>query len=324
MADVLILYEESAVVPMKVEERHVEKLRQIGGGKIYWCKTEAQALSEGIDAEVLYMWGGSGKLPEEYIGKSKNIKWIHTFSAGIDPFMKSPIRDLPIRLTNARGLHGKTMAQTTIGYIISFLRDFPGLYRQQQKHIWKKPNNPLPGEAEGLTLCILGAGAIGGEVARLGKALDMRVIGVKRNAVPLEHYDEMYPATLIDEAVSQADFLVILTPLTPETHHLMDAKRIEKMKPTAILINISRGPVVDELALIEALRAKKIAGAALDALEIEPLPPESPLWDMENVIVTPHCSATSARYMDRAITQFCDLLERYRRGEALYNEIDLS
>ena len=323
MADVLILFEKNESGPMRILERHVEEVRETADGNVYWYFTEEQALSDGIDAEVLYTWAGSGKLPEAYCTGSKKLKWLHTFSAGVDPIINSPIRNLPIHMTNARGIHGKTMALTTIGYMIAFLRGFPNFYQQQQNHIWAKPNDPPPGEAAGLTVCILGAGAIGGEVARLCKALDMCVIGVKRNSMPLEYYDEVFPATRMDEAISLADFVIVLTPLTPETHHMINTERIGKMKSTAILINISRGPVVDEAALIEALRCGTIAGAALDALEIEPLPKDSPLWDMKNVIITPHCSAISNRYMDRAITQFCDLLGRYQRGEPLYNEIDI-
>ena len=324
MADVLILYDKNESTPMEILDRHIEEVRKATDGQVFRCFTEEQALSGGIDAEILYTWGGSGKLPEAYCLGSKKLKWLHTFSAGVDPIMKSPIRDLPISLTNAKGIHGKTMALTTLGYIISFLRGFPGFYRQQQSHTWSKPSDPFPREAIGLSACILGAGAIGSEVAKLCKAIDMRVIGVKRNVMPLENYDEIYPATQMDDAISLADFLIVLAPLSSETYHLVDAERIGKMKPTAILINISRGPVVDEAALIEALRNGTIAGAALDALEIEPLPQDSPLWDMHNVIITPHCSATSNRYMDRAITQFCDLLGLYQRGEPMYNLIDLS
>lgn len=323
MADVLVMYNRRDDVPMIVTEEHIRAIRESCGDTVYWCGSEEEALEKGCDAEILFLWGGSGKVPETYCAQSKKLKWMNTFSAGYNPIMESTIWNLPIQLTNAKGVHGKTMAMTAAGYIISFLRDFPGLYRQQQKHIWQKPHDPVPQDAEGLTVCVLGAGAIGSEVARLSKAFGMHTIGVKRKVMALDCFDEVLPDTRMEEAVSRADFLVILTPLTPQTRHMVDAKLLSGMKSSAYLINIARGAVVDEEALIAALQNGTIAGAALDATEAEPLSPDSPLWDMENVIITPHCSADSNLYMDRAIAQFCENLRNYVAGRPLFNTIEM-
>ena len=322
MADVLVLFGHRPDIPMKVEPRHLDAIQAACSGKVYYYQSEEEALADGVDAEVLFIWGGSGKMPEQWCLNSKRLKWINSFSAGVNPIMDSPISQLPVHLTNAKGIHGKTMGVTTMGYIISFLRHFPTLMRQQKAHVWDKTTVTYL-EPTGLTLGIVGAGAIAGEVARLAKAMDMRVLGVKRSVKPLENYDEVYSNEQLDQVLAQSDFVVILTPLTEQTRHMIGAHQLSCMKPSAVLINIARGPVVDTDALVEALQKGTIGGAALDAVDPEPLPADSPLWDMENVIITPHCAADSTLYMDRAMAQFCENLAHFERGEPLFNEIDL-
>lgn len=324
MADVLVMFKDSPYVPMVATQEHIRRMQEKITGKVYWCADEQEALEKKVDAEILFFWGGSGKMPIEYCTGSRKLKWIHTFSAGINPIMDSPIRDLPVRLTNSKGIHGKAMALTTMGYVIGFLRNFPEVLRRQQRHEWNKGfSNPLR-EAVGSTLTIIGAGAIGQEIARMAKALEMNVIGVKRTVEKLENFDEVYGNAEMEKAIATADFVVVVTPLTDETFHMIGEKQLRAMKETAVLINIARGPIVDEQALIRALQEGTIAGAALDATEEEPLEKDSPLWDMENVIITPHCSADSELYMERAVELFCKNLERYESGQSLANEIDMS
>ena len=322
MADVLILFGHRPDIPMKVERRHLDAVQAACSGKVYYYQTEEDALADGVDAEVLFLWGGSGRMPEAWCASSKRLKWINSFSAGVNPIMDGPISDLPVRLTNAKGIHGKTMGVTTMGYIISFLRHFPTMLRQQREHVWDKTTVTFM-EPTGLTVGIIGAGAIAGEVARLCKSMDMTVLGVKRTVTPLEHYDRVYPNTELDTVLAASDFVVILTPLTDATRGMIGAAQLAKMKPTGVLINIARGPVVDTEALVEALQKGVIGGAALDAVDPEPLPADSPLWDMEQVILTPHCAADSTLYMDRAMEQFCENLKHFEQGEPLFNEIDL-
>lgn len=323
MADVLVMYKKSDLIPMVVTEKHIEEIEKCVSGRVYWCGSEEEALQRGYDAEVLFIWGGSGKMPETYCKQSKKLKWINSFSAGVNPIMDGPISNLPVRLTNAKGIHGKTMALTTVGYMISFMRYSKELYRRQMNHVWDKKFECQPQEAEGMIVGIVGAGAIGSEVARLSKALGMRVLGVKRHVTPLEYFDEVYSNEDLDKVLPQCDFVVIVTPLTDETRHMFNMDKFRKMKNSAVLINIARGPVVKEEDLIEALQSGEIGGAALDAVEEEPLSSNSPLWDMNNVIITPHCAADSKLYIDRAIDQFCENLKRYESGEPLMNEIDM-
>ena len=161
MADVLVMYKKSDMIPMVVTEKHIEEIEKCISGKVYWCGSEEEALEKGYDAEILFIWGGSGKMPETYCKQSKRLKWINSFSAGVNPIMDGSISELPVRLTNAKGIHGKTMALTTAGYMISFMRNSSELYRRQLKHVWDKKFECQPLEAEGMTVGIIGAGAIG-------------------------------------------------------------------------------------------------------------------------------------------------------------------
>lgn len=169
MADVLILFGHRPDIPMKVERRHLDAVQAACSGKVYYYQTEEEALADGVDAEVLFLWGGSGRMPEAWCASSKRLKWINSFSAGVNPIMDGPISDLPVRLTNAKGIHGKTMGVTTMGYIISFLRHFPTMLRQQREHVWDKTTVTFM-EPTGLTVGIIGAGAIAGEVAGSARA----------------------------------------------------------------------------------------------------------------------------------------------------------
>lgn len=235
--------------------------------------------------------------------------------------MECSIKDLDIIITNAAGIHGKPMAVTTMGYVISYLRQFPLMWENQKRHLRQKPP-ALPEEPEGKTLGIVGAGSIGSEVAKYAKALGFRVIGVKRKAIPLEHYDQVFPNQELDQALQQMDFVVILTPLTHETRGLFNKARFAACKPGAYVINIARGPVVDTAALVQALQSGHLGGCTLDAIDEADLPADSPLWDMPNVFLTPQYSATSPRYMDRAVEQFIRNLDNFSAVRPLFNVID--
>ena len=323
MADVVVMFKDSNLVPMVVTQEHIKRIESCVSGKVYWCRDQKEAMENGYDGEVLFIWGGSGEMPVDYCLGSKKLKWINSFSAGVNPIMDSPIVDLPVMLTNAKGIHGKTMGLSTLGFIINFLRHSPELYRRQQAHVWDKHMDTPFMEAEGMTVTIVGAGAIGSEVARLCKCVGMNVIGVKRTVTPLENYDEVLPNSEIKTALGKADFVVILTPLTDATRGMFDLEMLKAMKPSAVLINIARGAIVKTDDLITALKEGIIGGAALDAVDPEPLPADSPLWDMPNVMISPHCTADSVKYIDRAMDLFCQNLVRFEKGEALINEIDM-
>lgn len=322
MTKVAILYKSTPKVPMVIETLHIEKIRKtIPKGEIIHAETEQELLERNFNADILLTWGQL--TPSEYYKSATNLKWIHALSAGVEGLMKIDLDASKVKVTNSKGIHGLAMSEFTMCYILSFLKGFPLLYRQQQNKVWQKPSNPGPEECIGKTVGIIGMGDIGKEVARKAKFFGMNVLGVKRRPQTTEYVDQMYSLAEIDSVLEQSDFIVILVPLTRESYHLINEEKLSKMKKTAVIINIGRGPVIDEQALIKALQKGVIAGAALDATEVEPLDKDSPLWGMGNVIISPHMSADSPRYMNRAIDIFCNNIALFREGKELYNQINL-
>ena len=318
--DIVVMHNSNDKVPIVITQEHIDTIKK-HADNVRWFQTEEEILASGVDAEAI-CWGGSGIPPEKFCAQSKRLKWFNTFSSGVDPLVKSKIAGLPIKVTNAKGAHAPSMGLVTLGYCIWHLRKFGEIRDNQKSHIWKKPI-PTGAEAAGQTLGIVGAGAVGEYVAEYAKAVGFKVIGVKRSVVQLKNFDEMYSDKELDKALSMMDFVVTLTPLTDRTHHLMNEARFAAMKKGAFFINIARGGIVDEKALVRALESGHLSGAALDATDPEPLPPESPLWGMSNVFITPHCSADSPFLTDRAVEQFCRNIESFKAGRPLFNTVDL-
>ena len=211
------------------------------------------------------------------------------------------------------------IAQYVLLMMLHHVKGMTAWERAQARREWvRSPSDELTGK----TVALLGVGGIGAEVARLAKALGMRVVGLRRRPEPVEHVDELLPPGKEDELCAQADFLVICAPLTHATKGIIGAAELARMKPTAYLINVARGPIVQERALIEALRAGRIAGAALDVFEIEPLPPDHELWALPNVVITPHCAPASPMHIVRGTELFIENLRRYTAGRPLLNVVD--
>lgn len=245
------------------------------------------------------------------------LRWLHTFSAGVDnPWFQS-LRARGVRLSTSSGANAVPIAQTVLLYLLALSRDFGRWQDAQRRRAWERHEVQ---EIEGLTLGVVGLGPIGLEVARLGAALRMRVIGMRRTPRGDEPC-ETWPIARLDELLPQCDALVLALPLSDDTKHLLDARRFALLKRGAWFVNVGRGALVDEAALVAALQSGQLGGAGLDVFEVEPLPPESPLWSMPNVIVTPHNSGESPGNLDRAAAIFLDNLARYERGEPLRNEV---
>ena len=248
----------------------------------------------------------------------EGLRWFHSFSAGVDSPAFKAILDRGTLLTNSSGASAPSIAQ----YVIAMM-----LYRSKPIEAWRSAQTrrewaPTPGrDLTGQTAGIIGTGAIGGEIARLAKALGMRTIGMRRSGKPARHIDEMLTARRMRYLLLESDFVVLACPLTAETEGLIGAAQLAAMKPTATLINVARGRIVDEAALIEALEHRAIAGACLDVFTVEPLPETSPLWSMPNVIVTPHNSGVSPLNMERAMGIFTDNLARFVAGKPLRNRV---
>jgi D-2-hydroxyacid dehydrogenase (NADP+) len=265
--------------------------------------------------------------PEQF-AVARKLKWLHSTAAGVGQLMYPELRETGIEVTNASGVHRIPMAEHILGTLIALARRFPDCLRYQgqshwaQQELWNAAVRPR--ELRGQILLFIGFGAIGQEVAKIIRPLGMRVWAVTRSGRDEEGLaEQIFPATKLDEALPQADFVVLAAPETPETRGMIGAREFALMKPSAYFVNISRGALVDELALISALERKIIAGAALDVTSKEPLPPESPLWRLENAFITPHMSAVSEHLWERQTDLLIENLERWFAGRELRNRVDL-
>lgn len=269
------------------------------------------------EAEILYTY----RFPHDVLRRARRLRWIQGSGAGADQFM--PFEDLPpgVLVTNAAGINADIMADFTIGCVLALQFNLKRYVEQQRERLWQRE---LSDALTGKTLAVIGLGRIGKGIARRAKAMGMRVVGTRRTAAPVPEVDAVYPPEDLHRVLEQADHVVLTVPLTPATRNLIDAKALEAMRPTAFLINVSRGPVVDEAALIEALRRHRIAGAAMDVFDREPLPAESPLWGVENLILTPHIGGDMKDFMERSAAVFAENIGRYLRGEPLLNQVDLA
>lgn len=250
------------------------------------------------------------------------LRWIQAISAGVDYMDLEEIRRRRILLTNGRGISTIHMAEFAIGAMISLTRGFHTMVRNQMEKKWDRQ---LPsGEIHGATVGVIGLGAIGEELAKKASLMGMRVIGVRRTAAPVEYVEKVYPQAEMGAVFEQSDYIVNLLPSTPDTEKIIDRRLFDLMKPTACFINIGRGQTVNEADLIEALQKKKMKAMVSDVYEKEPLPEESPLWEMENVMVSPHVCGMSPNYMARAMEIIDHNLEAYVRGRGeMMNVVDL-
>lgn len=254
-------------------------------------------------------------------GLAPRLRWIQSTLAG--PGGLDPALLANVTVTTAAGVASVPIAEWVIAAMLMFAKGWPGLWRKQQAHAYDRF---VPRELAGSTIGIVGLGAIGSEVATRAHAFGCRVIAMRRTvgAQPHPLADEMVPPSELHTLLRASDYVVLAAPLTDQTRGLIDAAALSSMKPDAVLINVARGGLVDEAALVDALRAGTIGGAALDVFAVEPLPADSPLWDLEQVILSPHISAGTDRYYERATALFCENLGRYLRGEPLANVVDPS
>jgi phosphoglycerate dehydrogenase-like enzyme len=262
-------------------------------------------------AEVLISYGED--LTDELVDQAKSLKWIMVISAGLDKMPFKALQEKNILITNARGIHKTPMAEYTISMMLQVSRKAKELMGNQKQHKWDR-KVPMT-EISGQTIGILGTGAIGSEVARLAKAFNMKTIGFNRSGRSVPEFDTIVDQEGINKLYEESDFIVNVLPSTHLTERFIGAEAFSRMKSSAVLINIGRGTTIVESELIEALREKKIHHAVLDVFEKEPLSEESPLWDMENVTVTPHLSGISPQYQERAIEIFSDNLKLYRMNK---------
>jgi phosphoglycerate dehydrogenase-like enzyme len=255
------------------------------------------------------------------------LRWIHSPAAALHQLIFPELVNSDIILTNAREVHGPVVAEHVIALLFALAKKIPGSVRLQEEHVWGQQilwdERPRLREVVGATVGLIGLGSIGRAVAKSAKALGMRVIAAREHPEKgSEGAATVFGPAQIDEVFRQADYIVLAAPVTAETKAIANAGRLALMKPGACLINVGRGPLVDEPALAAALRERKIGGAALDVFPKEPLPADSPLWDVPKLLITPHTAALTDKLWERHYTLFSENLRRYLSGEPLLAVVD--
>lgn len=280
-------------------------------------RDESAALRD--DVEILAGWPAA-----DLLVSAPKLQWFQQWSAGSDWLTRHPeAAARPFRVTNASGVHPIQIAEHTFAMMLAFVRKLHEGARNQAAHVWQPPAGESLGELYQKRLLMIGLGAIGERIARVGNALGMRVWGMRRTVgEPPPGVEAVYPPDRLLDLLPECDFVVLAPPLTRETLRMIGEAELRAMKPGAFLVNVGRGKLIDEAALIRGLREGWLGGAGLDVFETEPLPADSPLWDMPNVIITAHYAGASPRYYERAMPIFLDNLRRYRDGEELRNLVD--
>ena len=276
-----------------------------------------------VDAEIVISWS----IRPEQIAAAKKLRWIHSPAAAVHQLMFPELISSEIVLTNAREVHGAVVAEHVIALVFALAKKIPGSVRLQERHVWGQQilwdELPRIREVAGATLGIIGLGSIGRGVVKCAKALGMRVIAAREHPEKgSEGADAVFGPSQVDEVFRQADYVVLAAPVTDNTKAIANAEHLALMKPDSCLINVGRGPLVDESALIAALREKKIGGAALDVFPKEPLPADSPLWDVPNLLITPHTAALTEKLWERHYSLFSENLRRYLDNQPLLAVVD--
>jgi phosphoglycerate dehydrogenase-like enzyme len=282
----------------------------------------AELQSAVADAEAFVGW----RLPPEHFGGARKLRWIHSASAGIEACLFPELIESDVVLTNSTGLHATCIPEHVLGQMLVLARNFHEAQRLQQRAEWNRFAVIAYGsgvrELAGSNLAILGAGPIGSNLARMATALGMRVRVMRRDATRPVPHAEVVPQSALHELLGWADFVVLAVPLTAETQRMIGEAELRAMKSSACLINIARGEVIDEDALVRCLRAGGLAGAALDVFEEEPLPAAHPFWSLPNLVLTPHISGYTPAYFDKMLAIFEDNLARYLDERPLRNVVD--
>lgn len=277
-----------------------------------------------LDAEILF----TISLRPEQFAAAKSLRWIHAPSAAVHQLLFPEVIQSDVVVTNSREVHGPVVAEHVMALIYALAKKIPQAVMFQQQHIWGQEaiwtEDSHPREIAGATLGLIGVGSIGSRVAKTATAAGMRVISVREHIEKgsPEGVEKIFSLSELDEFLQQCDYVAMAAPLIPATEGLINAARLAKMKPSAFLINVGRGPQVDEAALLEALRSHRIAGAALDVFDQEPLPADSPLWDLDNLLITPHTAGLTDKLWYRHYDLFSDNLRRYVAHEPLRFVVD--
>jgi phosphoglycerate dehydrogenase-like enzyme len=308
------------VIYLEFPEKYISQLEKIANHYEFISCTDKSELKKHLpEMEILVIF--VAKFEAEFLTLAPNLKWIQAITAGVDNLPLKEISNRRIILTNARGIHKIQMAEFTIAAMINFARNFHLMHRNQIEGVWDRsmPQAEIYGKVAG----IIGLGSIGEEIARKASFFGMRVLGVRKNPQPMKYVDQVYGIEEMDAVFQESDYIINLLPLTAGTQKIIDKDYFSAMKKTACFINIGRGPTVNQADLVDALKSNQIGGLVADVYEEEPLPKDSPLWKLENVILAPHIAGVSPNYIKRAMDVIRHNLKVYvsQSGEMM-NVID--
>lgn len=301
------------VVNLDLDEKYIDEIKEVAPDWEIVSGKDTDELQEDLKgAEVILHWKKA--IEQTVLEQNNQLKWIQTWSAGVNNLPLEQLSERNVSITSANGVHAYPISETIFALMLGLTRKIHTYVRQQQQKQWEHADLKL--EIHEKTIGVLGVGAIGLETAKIAKAFGMKVLGVRHSGKSTDFVDEMYTPDQLSDVLPQCDVVVITLPLTDETTNLFGKEQFDQMKNSSTLINIGRGPIVKEDELVEALQSGKIAGAGLDVFATEPLPEDSPLWDMENVIVTPHTAGSTEHYTERVVRDvFIPNLKNYLEGE---------
>jgi phosphoglycerate dehydrogenase-like enzyme len=325
----------SPILSARYRSRDLDRIRAAApGARLVMVSVEGLADGPVDDVEVMLRGWLSSEAFDRLLARAPRLSWVHSATSGVERALTPAARERGLIVTNARGVFSRPIAEYVLMMILAVSRRLPQLLELQRERTWQ----PLEGaELRDVTVGIVGLGSIGRSIAALASSFGCRVVAVRRNAglessrptsaddppaVSELNLDRVGGPETLPELLAESDFIVLAAPLTPETEDMINADTLAMVKPGAWLVNVARGRLIDERALIRALRNGELGGAVLDTFRDEPLPPMSSFYDLPNVIVTPHTAWSSGRVLDRSVELFCDNLTRFARGEPLLNVVD--
>ena len=312
------------VGPAEPAEAQLAKLRkQLADVKIIAGSSAEAFEGTAVDAGVLCNWSGSIVLFEKVFQMCPNLLWVHSRSVGLERTLFPELKESSVPLTNGAGVFSASLGEFALGAILCFAKDFRRMIRNQMAGVWEPFDVSW---VSGHTVGIIGYGDIGHAIAERVRALGMTVFAVRRHASRSETADPLiaqsYPPERRLEMIARSDYVVVAAPLTSETRGMIGEAEFAAMQPTVVVINVGRGPVINEEAMVAALSSGRIRGAALDVFDHEPLPAGHPFYKLENVLLSPHCADHTPHWLDNAMQFFIEQYERFRKGEALRNVVD--
>jgi phosphoglycerate dehydrogenase-like enzyme len=312
----LLVISDPSASNLRLLEKLPEPVEVRVGNDVEFLKTHAS------EADVILNGSHHGELLHQVLPCARQVKWIHVLSAGVDKILFPELIENPVPVTNGRGVFKDSLAEFCMASILFFAKDLRRLVSSQEAGKWEQFDVV---QIRGHVLGVVGYGEIGRETARLARSLGMKVVAARRRAglsASDRDLERAYPPEGLREMLGASDYVVVSTPLTPETRGLMGDGELRAMKNSAVIINVGRGPVIVESALIAALTEKRIRGAALDVFDVEPLPGGHPFYKLDNVLLSPHSADHIVGWADAAMNQFIENFERFRNGQPLENVVD--